>query len=119
MTNIMLIDDDRITRYLYSSILGKHYTIQEFADPAELLAELRNSRPDLLLTDYNMPHKDGITLVREVKIMHPDLKCVMATSEISDALREEAKEAGIDHVFDKNETAGTRIYMKIKEVLER
>jgi len=51
-------------------------------------------RPDLYLTDLNMPEMNGIQLARELIARWPDSKVVLLSSEIAPYFIIEAKQAG-------------------------
>jgi len=59
---------------------------------------------DLIITDYQMPEKDGITLVREIKTLltGPTQPFILMLSSIErNIYREEAKDIGIDMFLTK------------------
>ena len=56
---------------------------------------------DLLITDYNMPGMDGITLARHVQQLYPRTVTVMITAYTSETLREQAARLSVRRVLDK------------------
>lgn len=74
----------------------------------EARAALERGLPDVLVVDLCMPGIDGITLIREVRAAHPELKVVVFTGssdpdEVADALHSgadgfAAKAGGIDEL---------------------
>lgn len=66
--SLMLVDDDTEARGLIRAILmsaGAEVTAMDSAPSA--LAELRNMRPDAIITDIAMPQMDGYAFSREVR----------------------------------------------------
>src|SRR5258708_37280283 len=70
-----------------------------------LAAHRRQNRSfDLIVTDYQMPEMDGITLVREIKTMltgRTQPFILMLSSIERNIYREEAKDIGIDMFLTK------------------
>nr|WP_307726479.1 response regulator [Trichlorobacter sp.] len=63
-----MIDDSK-TQLLSAKFTLQHggYRVEAISDPAIALDRIKELHPDLIITDINMPGKDGITLVREVR----------------------------------------------------
>jgi DNA-binding response OmpR family regulator len=68
MKTILLIEDDQSTRTRLSLALEKAgYRVVQDADGSHALRLLRSEQPDLVLTDLNLPLKDGLTIVSEIR----------------------------------------------------
>lgn len=81
MSRILIVDDDEIFRTTVADILTEEgYTIAEAGDGPEALAILQTGDFDVLMSDVKMPQMDGLTLLREVKALRPDLVVVMLTA---------------------------------------
>jgi len=68
-TNVLIADDSTMSRNLIRNLLSAwKFNIYEAEDGQEAL-DIIKDRGDinLLITDYNMPRKDGIALVKEVR----------------------------------------------------
>ncbi|MBV9988632.1 MAG: response regulator transcription factor [Chitinophagaceae bacterium] len=85
MITIGLIDDHEIFRVSFRSYLEMSgcYTVvieasngQQFLDTLELV-ELK---PDIVLTDFQMPGLSGLDVSRELKLRYPDIKVVQLTA---------------------------------------
>lgn len=61
----------------------------------------RKRTPDLTITDYDMPTKDGMAVIREIKALYPETKVWLCTSVLTPSLDAEAREAGADRVIWK------------------
>lgn len=69
---IAVVDDELEMEYIYKLLLEKQIRrglikLRFFSDSRNFMAWLKNNEPDLILTDINMPHLDGPTLMEEIK----------------------------------------------------
>lgn len=64
---ILVVDDEQQMRDLVAEILGASYTVLQAADGEEAIGILKRRRPDLILSDVNMPRLDGLGLLRYLK----------------------------------------------------
>jgi two-component system response regulator AtoC len=82
MNKILIVDDEKDMRWLLSSFLKEDgYTIYEAEDCGDALSFLKkNSRPDLILLDLELPGKmDGIDLLKEIKATRPEIQTIILT----------------------------------------
>ncbi len=98
MKTVMLVDDSPTILMSMESILTKAgYNVAKASDGTEALGKLRaGEKPDLIITDLNMPKMDGITLIREVRKL-PGTRftpILVLTTESQQAKRQEARRAG-------------------------
>jgi two-component system, chemotaxis family, chemotaxis protein CheY len=94
---IMIVDDSASMRQVVSIALrDAGYDLIEAADGKDALSKLDGTKIHLIVSDINMPIMDGISFVKEVK-QHPKYKftpIIMLTTEVNQAKKEAAKEAG-------------------------
>jgi two-component system, cell cycle response regulator len=65
---VLLVDDDQAMRRLVSKWLeSSGYQVQTAENGREAIAAIEKSRPHILLTDWEMPVMDGISLCRWVR----------------------------------------------------
>jgi two-component system chemotaxis sensor kinase CheA len=63
-----VVDDSITTRTLERSILEAHgYTVELCVDGRDALERLAGTHVDLIVSDVEMPHMDGFTLLQSVK----------------------------------------------------
>jgi DNA-binding NarL/FixJ family response regulator len=79
---VAIADDHKIFRK--GVILSlRHYTNLKFvleADNGEdLLANLEQAKPDVILMDLRMPVKDGIETTKHISLHHPDISVIVLT----------------------------------------
>jgi DNA-binding NarL/FixJ family response regulator len=73
---ILIVDDHAIVREGLKRILGEYpdkVAIGEVGDGAGVLAEVRDREWDLVLLDINLPHRDGLGVLKEIKRERPGL----------------------------------------------
>lgn len=82
MINIMIADDHAMMREGIKQLLefdGMVKVIAEASDGNECLSVLKTVRPDVLLLDINMPNKNGIEVLEELRNKRDDLKILILT----------------------------------------
>ena len=75
-------DEEEILRYLRKILTSQGYGVETFSSGTALLQRLAKpgEEPDLLLQDVRMPDSDGITVLKEVKRLRPELPVVIMTA---------------------------------------
>ena len=95
---VMIVDDSVTMRDMVAiTLTGAGFQVVQAGDGNEAVVKLTSgSKPDLVVTDLNMPGMDGISLIREIRKM-PTLKftpILMLTTESSDDKKAEGRAAG-------------------------
>ncbi len=106
---IMLVDDSRTIRNIQKNVLSQlGYTdVMEASDGVEALKQMANTKPDLMLIDWNMPNMDGITLVRKIRETDKKIPLLMVTTEAEKSRVITAIKAGVNNYVVKPFTAET------------
>lgn len=86
----------------------------EAIDGEEALDLFEPGKFDLVLTDWNMPRKTGLDVIREVRKLDSDVTIIMVTTEAEKARVLEAIQAGVSDYLVKPFTAET-----LREKLEK
>lgn len=77
---ILIVDDDDVCRELLKGAIdSESVEIALAADGMEALQYLRENPVDILITDLNMPHMDGLELLREAGRIHADILTIIIT----------------------------------------
>jgi len=73
-----------------------------FPDGAAALAAFKaaNPRPNLLLTDFNLPEMDGVRLIEECKAMEPGLKTILTSGTVNENILADCN-VKVDRFFQK------------------
>ena len=98
MTTVLLVDDSATMLMSLKTILTKAgFTVETAGHGKEALDKLsKGIKPNLIISDVNMPQMDGITFTREAR-KAPGMRFVpilMLTTESEQTKRAEAKTAG-------------------------
>lgn len=102
MARILVVEDDALLALTICDLLESegHITMSA-ADGEEAMAELNQSVPDLIVTDYRMPRMDGEALVNAIRgdsrLSH--LRIVMVSSHALDHLK--ARHVAVDAFVQK------------------
>jgi two-component system chemotaxis response regulator CheY len=102
---ILVVDDSKVMRSIVIRTLrqagfGAH-TMDEASDGVSALGLIESNRPDLVLTDWNMPGMPGIDLLRAMRAKGDQTPCVFVTSEGTPEMRDVALEAGASGIITK------------------
>lgn len=102
MKRVFVIEDDSLMRELIVRRLANlNYHVSAFADAAEALEPIVVERPDLVVTDFQMPRMTGIELVRRIRAQGIGVPVIILTAEPTVELVEHAQSLGVAHVFKK------------------
>ena len=98
MARILAVDDSPAMRQMVSVTLRSagHEVVEAF-DGREALDIAKKQPPvDLVITDINMPNMDGITLVKELRLLahYQGVPLLVLTTEASAQKKQEGKAAG-------------------------
>jgi len=63
----MIVEDDAAISDLLSRTLGRFYDVRVVRDGGQVLQNVDQFRPDLVLLDVNLPNKDGFSIARAMK----------------------------------------------------
>jgi len=72
--HVLLVDDSPEVREALTAVLEREGAVVTAANTAERALDLlQRLRPDVLLSDLEMPDKDGYWLIGQVRALAPDL----------------------------------------------
>jgi two-component system, chemotaxis family, chemotaxis protein CheY len=94
---IMTADDSASIRQMVAFTLKQSgYEVVQAVDGRDALQQLAARKVDMLITDLNMPHLDGIGLIKEVRALAACkfIPIVMLTTESQDTKKQEGRAAG-------------------------
>ncbi len=107
--DILLVDDSKTMRMLVMRAIRqagfRGLVVGEAANGAEALNKLREGRPKIILSDWNMPEMSGIDFLTEVRASKCTVPFGFITSESSAAIRDLAINSGANFLITKPFTA--------------
>ena len=90
MAKILLIEDDvAFCRLLEKFLIKKSYDVTATFSAAEAKSKIKSNEFDLIITDLRLPDSDGIVLMSEIKLTHPNVPVILMTgySDVSTAVK--------------------------------
>jgi DNA-binding NarL/FixJ family response regulator len=96
-TKIFIVEDNQLFREGLKSLLTSntdYECIGEARDGLEALQLVRKNEPAFVLLDLSMPKLDGISVMKEIKTIYPDIKILALTIHESDEFVLQAFNAG-------------------------
>lgn len=95
---ILIVDDDPVTCKMLKALLEKDnyatVTVEGVGDALGLLKE-NSEEYFLILSDYSMPEKTGIDLLRTVKKLYPMIELILITGAGSEGIAIQAMRLGV------------------------
>jgi DNA-binding NtrC family response regulator len=79
MKRLLIVDDELGSRESLKAVFAREYEVFLAEDASGALKRLGESRVDLVLLDVMLPEKDGVTLLREVQAIYPDIPVIMVS----------------------------------------
>ena len=102
--HVMYVDDDAALVFLVKRALTrKGFRVSTFTDPHLACDELRANAIayDLVVTDYNMPGYCGVDLLREARLIRPELPVALASGYVTTEIEESAFAEGARALIHK------------------
>jgi two-component system, sensor histidine kinase and response regulator len=102
--SLLYVEDEPDSRKMFSEIIGHHYPdVRIFvAENGEAgLESFKRNRPEIVITDINMPVTDGIRMATEIKSLSPTTEIIALTAYTSTQHLLQAIEIGISHYILK------------------
>ena len=102
---VLVADDSKAMRMIVLRTLRQTgisvAEVHEAEDGAQALAAVPSFKPDLILSDWNMPNKTGIEFLQELRATGNTTPFGFVTSESNPAMRTLAIEAGASFLLCK------------------
>jgi len=119
MYNAMIVEDDVMYRYaLRASVEWEKEGFRlcgEAINGKHALSCLHECRPDLIITDINMPEMNGLDLIAALRQLNPDLYIVVLSSYDDFPFVRQALKSGAKDYFLKHETEPSEIARILRE----
>jgi DNA-binding NarL/FixJ family response regulator len=120
MVNIFIYDDSEDRRESLKALIGLSENLIYVGDATNcknVVAEMNEYLPDVVLMDINMPEVDGLEGLRLIKLKHPQIKVLMQTAfDDSDKIFTSIKNGASGYIL-KSDTP-QRLLQAIEGVIE-
>src|SRR5476651_1839705 len=117
---ILLVDDHPVVLDGYKLMLNAQPDLEVCATAPraeDALDAVERTRPDLVVTDLNMPGRGGLELVKDLMVLHPGLKVLVCSMHDEMLFAERALRAGAKGYLTKD-SAGPVMLAAIRRVLD-
>jgi DNA-binding NarL/FixJ family response regulator len=107
---VLLADDHQVMREGLRRIIDEEndlMTIAEAADGMEALQLARETVPDVIVMDINMPKMNGIDATQQIKEELPEIQIVGLSFYDDKEVKEDMRNAGASAYLSKTEASGT------------
>ncbi len=97
----LVVDDSKMSRMMISRLVGDlrpDWRIIEAVSGPQALELIEQEPPTLISMDVNMPGMSGLETAGRIRLHHPDIRIVLCTANIQDAMRQAAEKIGIRFV---------------------
>lgn len=105
MIKVLIVDDNEVLSGLIKEILEmeKIYHVKTAEDGEEGYMAFLRFNPDIILTDIEMPVKNGLEMIRDIRIHNPGIKTIYMSADPNRyrSLLEEEKSKYKANLLDK------------------
>ncbi len=102
LPQVLYVEDNADSRALVRRLLAGEFIVLESADPLSGIELARDTQPDLVLLDINLPGMTGVDVaIRLRSILPAGTPIVAVTADITDATRSRALAAGFTGFLNK------------------
>jgi two-component system, chemotaxis family, chemotaxis protein CheY len=98
---LLIVDDSKMSRKVIGRLIAEfrpNWRIAEAATGEEALAMIEQEQPTFVSMDVNMPGMGGLEAAGRIRMHQPDIRIVLCTANIQDAIRQAAEKAGVKFV---------------------
>lgn len=102
--HVLIVDDDKLTLALEQAVLNDHYTTTTAKNGYEALKFLQKNKFDVVLTDIQMPHLDGIGLTKAIRALvnfNQNALVIGLTASDDENLMDECMQVGMNVLMKK------------------
>ena len=120
MPKIMLVEDDKSLREIYSiRLVAEGYDVVSAGDGEEALALAVQQKPDLILSDVMMPKISGFDMLDILRSTPEtkDIKVIMMTALSSEEQRQRGESLGADKYLVKSQVGIEDVINAVHEVM--
>ncbi len=104
MKQVLIVDDDAVTRGLLSRVLKAHsdyFEVTTAKDGKEAVAVIQQKKTDLIITDLQMPEMDGFALMAFINQYHSEIPVFVMTAFGGTDVKSKVEAIGSIKYFEK------------------
>jgi len=99
---VYVVDDEEdIVQIIVDVISEAGFEVRGFTKPAELLAAIKEKKPEAILTDMKMPEISGLDVLKEVHGYDPDIPVIFVSAYVTKDLLINAIGSGVFGAIEK------------------
>lgn len=101
MTTILVVDDSKLARIVVSkavAALQPDWSLVEAGSADDAVAVLDERPVDVVIVDYNMPGRSGLSLAEDLRGRFPKMPIALATANVQDEVIARARAADVAFV---------------------
>lgn len=120
MINVYIADDHPLIREGIKKLLAQEIDIKlvgETSNPFEVVDQIVKSKCDILILDLSMPGKSGLDVLKEIKVLVPQVKVLIMTMLPEDQFAKRTLKAGASGYITKDR-AGEELITAIRRVAD-
>lgn len=99
---VLLVNDSRDFLDLFSCKFGEHLDVTSAIDGHTALKVLNSGKFDAVITEYELPDKNGIELLKIIKDKYRELSVIFCTGNGNELVAREAFTSGADDYFTRD-----------------
>ena len=116
---LLIVDDEKPTREGLRAALEERYDVYLAEDAKTATELLERESFDVLLTDFRLPHEDGLKLIARAKSLSKPPICILMTAYGSEELAVDAMKRGADDYIAKGRLQIDELEMRIARALRQ
>jgi DNA-binding response OmpR family regulator len=101
MTILVAEDEALMLKTIQIKLSKEGFTVVPCADGAIALEKIAEHKPQVVLTDLNLPHANGETIITAAKAANPDVKILVLTGMEATVAKEKVINLGATDVLIK------------------
>jgi CheY-like chemotaxis protein len=98
---VLVVDDSKLARIVMNkaiTALQPDWNRLEASNAEEAAALVDSRKVDVIILDFNMPGKDGLTLAEEMRARFPAMPIAIATANVQDEVVARARAASVTFI---------------------
>lgn len=97
---VLYVEDESFIRSNVECCLKYFFNVIVAKDGQDGLKRFINDKIDLIITDINMPNKNGLEMLYDIKSINPLIPCIVTSAYDIDIVNK-AKDLGVCHYITK------------------